>query len=202
MLFRSANNTYVPLLGTNSDTESQMYNLRTSAYIRVPFNLTGAASVSSMKLKMKYDDGFAAFINGQPAAADRAPTSLNFNSIATNFHDDAAALIFSDFDITLPNNLTDGENILAIQGLNWTTDSSDFVMLPELEVTTAILAPNNIGFHTTSTPNAVNTTSVEGFVDDTKFSTNRGFFTLPINVAITTTTADAQMRYTDRKSVV
>ena len=194
---RSSSNTYDPLIGSGADTEAQMYNSRTSCYIRIPFNLTNPADVSSVTLRIRYDDGFVAYINGQFIESDRAPSNPTWSSVATAIHDDSDAVVFTNFEIAnLPTNLVPGSNVLAIQGLNRSTTSSDFLILPELDVTTAQLEPEDIGFHTELTPGAVNTESFGGLVADTKFSVDRGFFTLSFQVEITTATEGAQIRYT------
>ncbi|MDB6155716.1 MAG: hypothetical protein JWL90_4169 [Chthoniobacteraceae bacterium] len=46
------------------------------------------------------------------------------------------------------------------------------------------------------TPGAANGAAISGFVSDTIFSVKRGFFTVPFQVAITTPTAGATIRYT------
>ena len=52
------------------------------------------------------------------------------------------------------------------------------------------------GYFFPATPGAPNGTSFAGFVRDTAFSTDRGFYTDPITVEITTATAGASIRYT------
>lgn len=52
------------------------------------------------------------------------------------------------------------------------------------------------GYFSTPTPGEENSVAVTGFVKDTSFSVDRGFHTAPIQVAITTLTAGAQIRYT------
>ena len=63
-------------------------------------------------------------------------------------------------------------------------------------------APLQIGFMRTPTPNALNNsaTAVLGFVADTKFSVDRGFFSAAFNLTITTTTPGATIRYTTNGS--
>src|SRR5262249_26462461 len=51
-------------------------------------------------------------------------------------------------------------------------------------------------FMATPTPGAANSVGTLGFVGDTHFSVDRGFYTSPIDVAITSSTSDAQIRYT------
>ena len=56
------------------------------------------------------------------------------------------------------------------------------------------------GFFSPPTPGGPNGSSFAGFVEDTKFSINRGFFTAPQSVAITTETPGATIRYTTNGS--
>jgi len=51
-------------------------------------------------------------------------------------------------------------------------------------------------YFTTPTPGAANVPGVLGLVEDTRFSTDRGFYTDPVDVEITTDTPGAQIRYT------
>jgi hypothetical protein len=55
-------------------------------------------------------------------------------------------------------------------------------------------------YMTTETPNAPNIDGANGVVDDTKFSIDRGLFSAPFDVAITTATAGATIRYTTNGS--
>lgn len=195
---RGGTDNYTALIGPNGDVGTQMYQRRTSAYIRIAFDLSNAQAVSGMTLRMKYDDGFAAFINGEAGPSARAPSPLGWNSSATTIHDDDDALVFENFVFPeIPGTLTNGENILAIQGLNRSTTSSDFLIVPELDVTTHTILPDSDGYHTTLTPGQANSASYPGgVVADTKFSVDRGFYSLAFPVAITTETAAAQIRYT------
>ncbi|MEO8350963.1 MAG: CotH kinase family protein [Chthoniobacteraceae bacterium] len=56
--------------------------------------------------------------------------------------------------------------------------------------------PLGLGFILTPTPGAANGPGVLGFVADTKFSVNRGFYDTPFTMAITTATPGATIRYT------
>jgi len=63
-----------------------------------------------------------------------------------------------------------------------------------------LVSPPQPGFFATATPGAANTTGFLGFVADTKFSVNRGFFTAPQSLVITTDTPGATIRYTTNGS--
>ena len=61
-----------------------------TAYIRVKFNLASLDDIGRLTLRMKYDDGFAAYINGVPVAEANVPETLQWDSAAAGTHDDAA----------------------------------------------------------------------------------------------------------------
>jgi len=115
-----------------------MYGKNTSCYIRIPFVLTraGVQNISKLTLRVRYDDGFVACLNGtevQRALADGTPT---WNSGASGSHLDSDAIVFEDFDISgYLNALREGDNLLAIQALNQGTTSSDFLLSVELTAT-------------------------------------------------------------------
>ncbi|MCA9263441.1 MAG: CotH kinase family protein, partial [Planctomycetales bacterium] len=113
----------------------------TSLFVRVPFTIADAsslASINTLTLNMKYDDGFQAYLNGIPVASANAPATVAWDSLATAGHSDAAAVIFESFAIDLEafrsagGELVVGQNLLAIQGLNDSTTSSDLLVLPQI----------------------------------------------------------------------
>ncbi|MBN1441722.1 MAG: CotH kinase family protein, partial [Planctomycetes bacterium] len=127
---------YEDLVGT--DVEAAMYGVNASVYIRISFEVTDPGSVVSLLLRMKYDDGFVAFLNGQEVARSNAPETLEWNAGATSSNPDASALEFQEFDISGALALLgEGMNILALQGLNAGAASSDMLILPDLAATRA-----------------------------------------------------------------
>ena len=147
---------------------------------------------------MNYDDGFVAWINGVQVAEENAPAALTWASEATENHEDDSALVFQDFDASeaVPR-LREGTNVLTIQGLNVGDDSSDMLILPELDgVEVSEVQSGEVGYLERPTPGALNGASFEGFVSDTKFSVDRGFYDSPLEVAITTETEGAEIRFT------
>ncbi|MEX2186749.1 MAG: LamG-like jellyroll fold domain-containing protein [Pirellulales bacterium] len=111
-----------------------MRNVNGSAFVRVPFDFSGDANdFDDLKLRMKYDDGFVAYLNGVEVARANTPTTVAWDSLASQSHNDSEAVVFQDFNITsFKNLLVDGPNVLAIHALNTTLDSSDLLILPAL----------------------------------------------------------------------
>lgn len=117
-----------------TDVQDEMYQINSSVYTRIPFEVDDVVSVQKLRLRMKADDGFVAYINGEEVARRLAPDDLNWSSSAIFSYDDNLATIFEDFDISPYRMiLNQGQNILAIHGLNENPSSSDMLILPELD---------------------------------------------------------------------
>lgn len=101
--------------------------------IRILFSADPALIPPNTKLKLniRYDDGFIAYLNGVKIAESNAPASPAWNSAATGYAEAGAAP--SSFDVTafMPA-LRSGDNLLALQGLNVSVTSSDFLMTVSL----------------------------------------------------------------------
>jgi len=124
---------YAGLIGLDV---SPMYATSQSVYVRIPFEIDDVTAIDRLTLRMKFDDGFVAYLNGHEVARANAPSQVSWNSAATTTHDDIDAVIFYDFDITAEKDwLIQGENVLAIHGLNRGLTSSDLLILPELVAT-------------------------------------------------------------------
>ena len=75
----------------HTNVETAMKGINASAYIRLPFTLTDLSQYQSLVLKMQYDDGFVAYLNGTKVAERKAPTTVAYNSAATAEHAKADA---------------------------------------------------------------------------------------------------------------
>jgi len=112
-----------------------MRNTNQTVYVRIPFEVDDAVATDRLVLRMKYEDGFVAYLNGFEVARANAPSEseLTWNSGATSNRPDGNAIRFEDFDITVYKDfLVKGTNVLAVHGLNVTLGSSDLLILPEL----------------------------------------------------------------------
>ena len=117
------------------NTGQQMYNKNGSCYVRIPFTVSSAqlAAINNVILKVRYDDGFVAYINGTEVERALFTGTPTWNSLAETNHDDSAAVNFESFYISdYISELHQGENILAIHGLNSSITSSDFLICVEL----------------------------------------------------------------------
>jgi hypothetical protein len=106
-----------------------------SCYIRIPFTISSQdlSKLNSLTFNVRCDDGFVAYINGQEVANINKPNPLLWNSTCANRPD---SVDFVAFDITdKKNTLQAGTNILAIQAMNQSTNSSDLLCSVELKGT-------------------------------------------------------------------
>ena len=123
---------FLPLIGLN--VEAMLYPNHGSLYARVPFTVANPGDLSGLTLRMKFEDGFIAYLNGQEIARSNAPASATFNSVALAPRTDTAATNFLDFDVSqFRGFLIAGPNVLAFHALNSPTNSPDLLLLPQLD---------------------------------------------------------------------
>jgi hypothetical protein len=105
--------------------------------IRIRFQTSAEAIAAAMRLslRMRYDDGFVAYLNGVKIASANAPANPVYNSKATAEHEAGADPVSFDLSSSLPN-LKSGENLLAVQGFNVSPNDSDFLITSSVEMDT------------------------------------------------------------------
>lgn len=126
---------YDPFLGPTLDLESKLYSKNSTLYMRVPFNVTDKDEYVALSLSMHYDDGFVAYINGQEVVrANGTGTPPAYNASASTTNADDRARVWENFGISDHlDKLVNGNNVLAIHGLNRPSTSSDMLISPELK---------------------------------------------------------------------
>ncbi|MBL9171255.1 MAG: lamin tail domain-containing protein [Verrucomicrobiales bacterium] len=128
------NASYASLIAT--DIGNLMHGVEASAWLRLPFVVSNLSSIGLLRLRMKYDDGFVAYLNGQEITGAHAPPEVSWDSKASERHPNDQAIKFEEFNVTAARGfLQEGTNILAIHGLNLEASNRDFLMLAELEAT-------------------------------------------------------------------
>ena len=175
-------NTYGSLIGPGGDLQAAMHNVNATALVRIPFNVTDRNQFAGLQLKMKFDDGFIAYLNGTQIDLNLQPGAPTWNSSAIT---DRAALAIQSYRITPVANgqnlLVDGPNMLAIHLLNFTNGATEDVdsqgtpngsralALPVLEgtVITNTLTPGYLLTATPGTPNVGEITNLGPIVEDT-----------------------------------
>jgi len=142
----------------NTDVSGAMANINATAYLRIPFTVNDPSALNTLALRLKYDDGFHAYINGNLVASGNALDATNWNSAATASRIDALASQFEEFDLTaaIVDVIRPGANVLAIHGMNSSSTDPDFLIAAELLAGVVAIDTNNVNYFYTPTPGAVN----------------------------------------------
>ena len=80
-------NTVPGVTNIATDIRTWMHTSNASAYIRVPFTVADPTAYTLLKLRMKYDDGFVAYLNGVEVARRYAPSFAVGGLFADNTND-------------------------------------------------------------------------------------------------------------------
>ena len=113
------------------DVGAPMYGGATGCYLRIPFEVTmDVDTLNLLILRVRYDDGFVAYINGIEVQRALVSGTPQWNSVASGSHESVG---LESFDLSaLAVLLRQGQNLLAIHGLNASKTSSDFIVSAEL----------------------------------------------------------------------
>ena len=187
----------------NSFSEVILTELASSphaVYSRMEFDLDDVSHVSQLNLRMKYDNGFIAYLNGVRVASENAPDDAGWFSVAPNrAPSDRQALQFVDFDLSEHvRHLVNGKNVLAIHGMNNLSDKADMLLVPQLLAT--VNSPNaKAGYMASPTPGAQNVGDSGvflGTLGDIEINGEPGFYDEPFTVTVSAETPDVEIRYT------
>jgi hypothetical protein len=187
---------YPELVGEGSDAKAAMQGKNASVFVRVPFSIANADAVVAVSLRMKFEDGFIAYLNGRQVASFNAPENPTWDSVAIESHSDSDAVEFVNFDVDFSGALVTGTNVLAIQGMNKTSGGSDLLVLPELDVTSQS-GDATTGYLVEPTPGKPNGSTVPDLLESPAFSVARGHFTDPFDLELSIAAAAAKIYYTD-----
>jgi hypothetical protein len=178
---------------------SSLQNVSSSLLLRMPFDVADPASLDLLTLRMRYDDGFVAYLNGREVARRNAPDgTVPWDGRAVEARPAGSGAAAEEISLVsaLPW-LVAGRNVLAVHGLNASADDGDFLIEPEL--TAGRLA--GARFFRLPTPGKPNGEGVSGFTADTKFSPDRGFYGGPLDVTVSCATPGAVVVTTTDGSV-
>jgi hypothetical protein len=111
---------------------AEMYGAAAGCYLRVPFTVSGDPNdYTFLTLKVLYDDGFVAYLNGVEMCRAGCSGTPRWDSTADASHEaDAVEPFLTDRHVGV---LRSGQNILAVHVLNVSTTSSDLLIHFSLE---------------------------------------------------------------------
>ncbi|MDA3930009.1 MAG: lamin tail domain-containing protein [Prolixibacteraceae bacterium] len=126
--------------GYGDDDDATVIQPLESIFIRKIFTLENSSEVERIILHVDYDDGFLATINGELVAVENVaiPGNSDFDNATANGGHEAEMYQGrspSEYEIDLTDiTLYNGENVLALQGYNISSGSSDFTLAPYLTI--------------------------------------------------------------------
>ena len=109
-----------------TDVGAQMAGKATSAYCRIEFDYDGSAVFEKLLLRMRYDDGFIAWLNGSQVYRTSNITDDTPPDATASNHEASAA--FEEFD-RAPRQACRGTNILPF-GINFSTQARTSLCSP------------------------------------------------------------------------
>lgn len=162
-----------------------------SVWIRQEFLLEDPARLDGLLLRIHYDDGFVAFVNGQEVAKAGAPASLHWNSQATDSRPNSEVRQFVELDISRHvDALLPGTNLLAIQSLNLDKFNEDLLVRADLFQLESSGPP---GYLSEATPGSFNGAARAGLV---QYSHSSSTFIAPFVLSISADQPETEIRYT------
>lgn len=184
-----------------TDLQALMLNKAHGVCVRCPVPVTNVAAVADLTLRLRFEDGFIAWLNGVPVASNNVPAAVSWSSDAPAARNETLAVQFATYDLTpFLNLLINGTNILAIQCLNAGTNSSDLLLVPELSLSgyagSTSVTGLAAGYLSPATPAAINGTSLPGVAPAPVLSNPGGLFAGAVTVTATCADAGATLRYT------
>ncbi|MHC4586954.1 MAG: LamG-like jellyroll fold domain-containing protein, partial [Planctomycetota bacterium] len=178
----------------STSLQEDMLGVNASLWIRTEFEIEDPTFYDILVLRMKYEDGFVAYINGEEVTRCNAPNSVEWNSISDSNRPIGDALAFEEINLmSFLHVLQPGINVLAIHGLNDNKDDGDFLILPELVAARNQAVPQ---YFTTATPKTFNTSGAIDVVEEVWLSHKRGFYDAPFQLLLSNGTKGAEIRYT------
>ncbi len=157
-----------------------------TVYIRIPFQIDELPAFDSLSLRIQYEDGMIAYLNGQRLAGENDPENPTWDSGALANRPDSEATSFVDIDVSSALDLLrEGENVLAFHGLNYLLTSSDLLVRPQLVAAIYPQGPEVWGYSLLPTPGLPNGPTVPGVTDKVGFSVPSRSFTNSVVLELT-----------------
>ena len=170
-------------------------------WIRKNFEINNLDAIKALILRIYYDDGFIASINGVTVASSNAPEKPRYNSYAKGIN---KLLGYENFDISEHIGLlkTGQNNVLSVKAFNAPNDRNDFFVMPILLCgKSSNIEPKKRTFLSFATPGKANSNATLPHPSPPTFSSKSGSFSSSITVSITSDNKNGIIRYTTDESI-
>ena len=175
-------------------------NAGTSLYTRIGFNASDLSSLTSLTLKMKYVDGYVAYLNGVEVASENAPSSPTWNSLAPAEQTSGVqADTYEDIDLSsflnssTTGHLTATGNVLAIQVLLNSYSETQMLVVPELAQMTSVVSQGDFIY---STPTPARPNTLADIQASLTFSQSDGLYSSSFPLTLACNVAGVPIYYT------
>jgi hypothetical protein len=140
-----------------NNVQLPMYGVNPGIYTRHNFTVGALANYFGLRLRVKFDDAFVAYLNGVEIARRNFTGTRAYNSVADTDRQESSAVVYEDIDVTTPGlpALQNGPNTLAVHGMTHTLGGGDFLLTPVLEGNLSPAAQAG-GYFADATPGAAN----------------------------------------------
>lgn len=193
--FQRSGSTLTDLIKTKIPTSKRVI------WLRKKFSIRNLETLDQLILRIQFDDGFIAYLNGQKVATMNALEKPKYSSYATKDNRD---LSFFDFDLTDHIRLLKSgvNNVLAVQAFNNRTDRDQFFVMPTLLAgrLTAFDSTKRV-FLSTPTPGRLNTSQSPPQPGEPIFSNPSGSFSSSFSITLKPSAEGEIVRYTTNGSV-
>lgn len=181
----------LPYIGT--DVRAPMFGgttRRVGLYARIPFTIPDLAKAGNPTLQIRYDDGFIAYINGVEFARRGFTNNANPSFSSTAQTSRTNTVVITPESVTgllFAQNLKQGENLLAIHGMNRSSTDTDFLIEPEIISTTVRYATNadSQRYFVVPSPGIANYAGFEGASGEVDFSLKSTTYFDPFELILT-----------------
>ena len=188
--FQRKGTTLLGLIKTKVSTSKRVI------WTRKKFTVKNRDSLGYLILRIKFDDGFIAYLNGEKIASANAANNPKYNSYATNNNNDGS---FLDFDLTDHIGLlkSGGNNVLAVQAFDYRKDRNEFFLMPTLiGGRSAAIDPSSREFLTFPTPGRLNAGQSQPLPGNPVFSRESSSFSSSLSITLKPSIDGEIVRYT------
>ncbi|MDA0991348.1 MAG: lamin tail domain-containing protein, partial [Verrucomicrobia bacterium] len=180
--------------------DTSLTNTDDAVYVRYTFTAADVNTLDTLTLFIRYDDGFAIYLNGTRVLTINAPLQPIWSDKAVGSHPDVDAIVFDDFDLSnYVNLLQEGTNVLALHGLNELSNPRNTDMLLEAYLEASSFKPSasaEMRYFHDPTPGTGNRLGEADYVREVDFDHHRGFYDDPFLLTLDVNLDDFSIRYT------
>ena len=179
-----------------TDVGDRVFEDNASLYVRIPFDLTEIPARRRLTLRLQYDDGFVAYLNGERLVRENISSVARSTSTARRERLPSAAREFATFQLPPQDGFLIGRNVLAIQIVNDQRSDPDLLLAAELAtVVVESVELGEAGYFEPPTPAWPNGQVRPGVSPAVTASPPAGWYPEPFQVELTTTDPTAEIRY-------